>query len=311
MTSEVVAAVHALTVEAPEKIVRAEKTKNATLPCTFKSTTVNRQPGDIISWVKRANEHVEIANKRLDNGEVGKDQNYAGRLSFPGDANRGDASIIISQLTMDDNGTYSCSVRISAESTLKIADMELLVLVPPSNPECKIIGKLEYGENINLTCNSAEGSPKPTYSWTSYDAQNQPRKHMGTEIAGGMLLLKNISADTTGYFVCLASNSAGQRNCNMSVAVQPPSMNFALFGGIIGGSVALIIIISIGVYCCCCRDSKNNQYEQTETENNYHSQEPVRIRGPREEEDYNTGKYSPQMTPELRPPAKLSTNAVI
>lgn len=44
--------------------------------------------------------------------------------------------------------------------------------VAPSNPICKIKGVAEYGQNINLTCVSEEGSPAPTYQWQNYDVEN-------------------------------------------------------------------------------------------------------------------------------------------
>lgn len=47
--------------------------------------------------------------------------------------------------------------------------------VAPSKPECKIVGTAEYGQTINLTCFSHEGSPKPTYTWQSFSVQNEPR----------------------------------------------------------------------------------------------------------------------------------------
>lgn len=46
--------------------------------------------------------------------------------------------------------------------------------VAPSTPICKIQGKAEYGQNINLTCVSEEGSPPPTYKWDSRDVKKMP-----------------------------------------------------------------------------------------------------------------------------------------
>lgn len=47
----------------------------------------------------------------------------------------------------------------------------------PSKPICNIQGTATYGQNINLTCVSEEGSPPPTYKWNSYDVLNNPRAH--------------------------------------------------------------------------------------------------------------------------------------
>ena len=51
----------------------------------------------------------------------------------------------------------------------------LFFLVAPSIPICKIQGKVEYGENINLTCLSEEGLPKSTYKWEGRGFRNMPR----------------------------------------------------------------------------------------------------------------------------------------
>lgn len=48
-------------------------------------------------------------------------------------------------------------------------------IVAPSVPVCAIQGKAQYGQNINLTCKSEEGSPPPTYKWEGRDVRNMPR----------------------------------------------------------------------------------------------------------------------------------------
>lgn len=47
--------------------------------------------------------------------------------------------------------------------------------VAPSKPDCAIEGETVIGNNIQLTCQSKEGSPAPQYSWKSYDILNKER----------------------------------------------------------------------------------------------------------------------------------------
>ncbi|NXQ24808.1 GPA33 protein, partial [Alaudala cheleensis] len=138
--------------------------------------------------------------------------------------------------------------------------------VAPSKPECNIVGTPQYGETINLTCYSREGSPTPTYSWKSYNGccchflpcfnsfLFWPDLYFTT---GQQITLKNISADTSGFYICTSKNVVGTEFCNMTVSVVPPSMNIALYAGIIGGVVAAIVVIGIIAYCCCCRAGKD------------------------------------------------------
>ncbi|NWV12956.1 GPA33 protein, partial [Ptilonorhynchus violaceus] len=182
-------------------------------------------------------------------------EGYEGRIQFSGDVDSGDISITISAVTMADNGTYACSVRLRNDPPRQTALLALHVLVAPSKPECKIVGTAQYGQTINLTCVSQEGSPKPKYTWQSFDVHNQPRVLQNTE--GEQITLKNISADTSGFYICTSKNIVGTEFCNMTVSVVPPSMNIALYAGIIGGVVAAIVVIGILAYCCCCRAAKD------------------------------------------------------
>lgn len=47
--------------------------------------------------------------------------------------------------------------------------------MPPSKPDCGIVGETVIGNDIQLTCESKEGSPAPQYSWKSYNVLNQER----------------------------------------------------------------------------------------------------------------------------------------
>ncbi|XP_048396935.1 cell surface A33 antigen-like [Stegostoma tigrinum] len=183
---------------------------------------------------------------------------YEGRANFTGNVDVDDCSIKIANSLMTDSGTYEVEVKtpLDLEGKRK-GTVEVTVLVPPSPPVCTIKGKAEYGQTVKLTCHSAEGSPKPTYSWQSFNGMNQPRQlpQMSSQEPDG-LLLKNLSAETSGYFVCTSRNKIKTVSCNITLAVMPPSMNLGFYGGIIGGAIAVIVILGIIIYCCCCRDEK-------------------------------------------------------
>ncbi|KAM4683540.1 cell surface A33 antigen [Amazona ochrocephala] len=258
---QVLVTVHGLTVEAPAKETKVARGNNVTLRCQFK-TEASIDSGDIVVWRKLAS--VDDAVTRYFDGLVQYGTGYENRIQFTGDVNAGDASITINAVTMADNGTYACSVRLRNDPPRQFTTLSLFVLVAPSKPECKVLGTAEYGQTINLTCNSHEGSPKPRYTWQSFSVQNEPRALQTTE--GEQITLKNISADTSGFYICTSTNVVGMEFCNMTVSVMPPSMNIALYAGIIGGAVAAITIISILVYCCCCQTKKEKDYEMTEQE---------------------------------------------
>uniref|UniRef100_A0A803V2G1 Glycoprotein A33 n=1 Tax=Ficedula albicollis TaxID=59894 RepID=A0A803V2G1_FICAL len=255
----VLVSAHALTVEAPAREIKVARGKNATLRCNFKSNSVPDR-GDLVVWKK-----------------INRDGSYEWEWMLTekdffqiffnprtvGSVETGDISITIGAVTMEDNGTYACSVRLRDDPPREQNPKSVLqlLLVAPSKPECKILGTAQYGETINLTCVSHEGSPTPTYTWKSFNVQNEPRVLPHTQ--GQQITLKNISADTSGFYICTSTNVVGTEFCNMTVSVVPPSMNIALYAGIIGGVVAAIVVIGIIAYCCCCRESKEEDYEMT------------------------------------------------
>lgn len=249
--------VTAISVETPREVLRAARGRSVTLPCTYRTSVTERK--GFIQWDKLLWSHSErvlvwtFSTKEYTYGDL-----YENRVNLSGNAEQSDASITISQLTMDDNGTYECSVSLLKDlgGTSK-ARVRLLVLVPPSRPDCSVLGETVIGNDIQLTCQSREGSPAPQYHWRSFDLLNQERR--GPPGAGHTLTLKNISTDMSGYYICTSSNEVGTESCNITLTVRPPSMNVALYAGIAGGVVAALIIIGVLVYCCCCREKGEDQ----------------------------------------------------
>ncbi|CAF99825.1 unnamed protein product [Tetraodon nigroviridis] len=139
-------------------------------------------------------------------------------------------------------------------------------IVAPSVPDCAVQGKAEYGQNINLTCKSEEGSPPPTYKWEGRDVRNMPRvRDPKTTDKDGILSLYNISKETSGYYTCTSANKIRSAQCNLTLSVMPPSLSLGSTGtilGVVGGIIGLIMIIVI-IYCCCCRKKKQDgEYEK-------------------------------------------------
>ncbi|KAM3933143.1 cell surface A33 antigen [Leptodactylus fuscus] len=259
----VLIAVGAINVQTPQKSVDAARGKSAVLQCLYQTTATDMSKSTI-SWKKLPEETVAITYL---GGDFFSDDAYKGRVSFNNSYLLKNASILIEQLRMEDNGTYKCDVETAQDFPgTRTAKMDLVILVAPSKPVCAIVGTAEYGQDIKLTCNSEEGSPAPNYAWKSYSPQNVERPLPQTAVIDkGELTLKNLSMDSSGFFICTSSNRVSSDSCNMTLAVMPPSMNIALYAGVIGGSVAGIIVIGIIAYCCCCRDGNDKEdYEMAE-----------------------------------------------
>ncbi|KAM4744910.1 cell surface A33 antigen-like [Anableps anableps] len=257
-------AVAAINVNIPKDQYEFARGDNITLPCTFTSTQKNPSLV-IISWSgegpNTSPDETLILTHYHPGGETDVTSKYEGRVSVDVSTATGKANLKLSSITMEDNKEFECRIQIPGDDEGKPADVATLtVLVAPSKPICKIQGKAEYGQNINLTCYSEEGSPPPTYKWESSDVRNMPRiADPRTTDKGGILSLYNISRDTSGYYTCTSSNKIRSASCNITLTVLPPSMNIGSTAAIIGGVVAALIILIIIIYCCCCRKKDDNR----------------------------------------------------
>lgn len=295
-------AVDSITVTSTKSVIEVARGDNVTLPCTYQSSTAPEKRKFTMARWNLINPNpeenpIEVIVYTTDELSTVGNQ-YTNRVSFVGDVEQGTASILLLNVHVMDNGTYRCEIIIPSDATgTKIAKASLLVLVAPSKPICQIVGTAEYGQNIQLTCKSEEGSPVPTYNWESYSPQNQPRP-TPTSQEGGVLSLKNISMETSGFFICTAKNKIRSAACNVTLSVMPPSMNIALYAGVIGGIVGAIIILGIIIYCCCCR--KEDYPEDYEMEEPEQQKDRPYDQVPSEED----GKHLSHETRPLPPPNK-------
>uniref|UniRef100_A0A8C4HZ27 Ig-like domain-containing protein n=1 Tax=Dicentrarchus labrax TaxID=13489 RepID=A0A8C4HZ27_DICLA len=260
--------VGSVTVDIPKDLYEYARGDNITLPCTFIP-----KPGFTPTLSLILTHYYPVGNTDITSL-------YEGRASLDVDVKQGKANLKLSSIKLADNVNFECRLQIPRDDEGKRADRaRLVVLVAPSKPLCKIQGKTEYGQNINLTCLSEEGSPTPTYKWESRDVRNMPRiRDPRTTDKGGILSLYNISKETSGYYICTSSNKIRSATCNITVAVMPPSMNIGSTAGIIGGVVFLIILLLIiGICCFCCRKKKKEEeYAMRVREEEYSDKEPTR-----------------------------------
>lgn len=298
--------VDAIYVESPQDFLRAARGGSVTLPCTYQTAALDRD--GVIKWDKLLLSHTEnVITWRLGSQEPFYGDRYKQRVTLAEGKEQSDASITIQQLTMDDNGTYECDVSLLSDlqGTSK-ARVRLLVLVPPSVPDCRIEGETVIGNDITLTCQSAEGSPAPQYSWKSYDDQHLERL-LPSPASGQNLLLKNISTLMSGLYTCFSSNEVGMTSCNITLTVRPPSMNVALYAGIAGGVVAALIIIGIISYCCCCRDTdKKEDKEDARPDRAAYQEPPEQMRKfSRERQEDDREKHEDKWSSGRRSPSHL------
>ncbi|XP_028847159.1 cell surface A33 antigen [Denticeps clupeoides] len=269
-TLSVVSITSGIHVELQKPVYEVAKGDPVTLTCEFKSAKPNN-PLVIITWTGDHDDpkepHISIATY-YSSGQLDIFPDYRDKVKIETDVSRGVSTLTFSQVTPLENRIFQCKVQIPGDDVGQPSDTtQLVVLIAPSPPICKVLGTAEYGHDISLTCMSEEGSPTPTYKWQSYDVKNIPRPFPPkTTEKDGVLSLFNVSMETSGYYICTSANKIRSVTCNLTLSTMPTTMKFGATLGILGGCVAGVVVLIILIYCCCCRKKKEPEYTMAEPE---------------------------------------------
>ncbi|XP_011480301.1 coxsackievirus and adenovirus receptor homolog [Oryzias latipes] len=171
------------------------------------------------------------------------DRPLSGGLSFAaGDPSKGDASLLIDQLSPAHSATYQCKVK-----KLPGVDMQktsLVVMVKPSVPECWLQGEQLFGEDVSLHCQSAKGSTPLRYTWRRESMGPMPAAATQNSVTGE-LRLSNLSQSFAGTYLCEVNNAVGAQRCRINLKANKPPNRTGVIVGTLVGSLLLIFILLV------------------------------------------------------------------
>ncbi|XP_033973156.1 CXADR-like membrane protein [Trematomus bernacchii] len=241
---------------------------NATLPCHHQFW-VGDDPTLDIEWLllKPTNRQRVVitffAGRVFDPNEVERS-----RVAFAGEYLKGDASLVISDLSLIDSGEYSCKVKTGAQ--YHWSTISLIVLVKPSKPRCWMEGKLLEGGDVKMSCKSADGSDPLHYKWERVMDKGKyggklPSMALVDLKNPEIVTLKNLTKESTGVYKCTASNDVGEDSCTVEVKLHYVRGMGVVAGAVVGVSFGVLLIILI--IWLVFRKKENKKYEEEETPN--------------------------------------------
>ncbi len=117
--------------------------------------------------------------------------------------------VVIRGVTEDDEGIYTCRVRVTSMGTVEERHIQVEVHQHPkitSEPE-EIEGVED--EAVTLHC-SATGKPVPEYDWVNHKHQDLRHTERHTvDKYKGTLTIEGIQREDAGQYTCTARNNAG------------------------------------------------------------------------------------------------------
>ncbi|XP_070839165.1 CXADR-like membrane protein [Chaetodon trifascialis] len=221
---------------------------NATLPCHHQFW-VGDDPTLDIEWLllKPANRQRVVityfAGRVFDPSEA-----EHGRVAFAGEYLKGDASLLISDLSLTDSGEYSCKVKTGVQ--YHWSTISLIVLVKPSKPQCWMEGKLFEGGDVKMSCKSTDGSDPIHYKWErvldkgKYAGKLPPLAQIDLKHPE-IVTLRNLTKDSTGVYKCTASNDVGEATCTVEIKMHYLRGIGVVAGAVVGVSFGVLIIVLI------------------------------------------------------------------
>ncbi|KAM8927625.1 V-set and immunoglobulin domain-containing protein 2 [Pelodytes ibericus] len=230
-----------------EGTVVAKAGSSVILPCSYSTTAGSNF---VLEW-KFASGNTLPSNGRqiyyYFNGVSYKPGSQSDRLSISqSPPTQGTASILLSDIRASDNGSYVCQVNNPPDfSGTGSGIVKLTVLVPPTSPNCQMVGNPIAGYDLTLKCSSSGGNPAPIYAWTFVGSKTPLLTGMMENQRTGSLLLTNLSQALSGSYMCTASNELGKATCDLTLSVTGAASSGAIAGAVVGVLLALLLVAAI------------------------------------------------------------------
>nr|XP_046183581.1 butyrophilin subfamily 3 member A1-like isoform X6 [Oncorhynchus gorbuscha] len=131
------------------------------------SPFLNAEPLEV-RWYHSSNIHSPaLLYKDHKIQEAPVDPRYRGRVSLTGGMERGNVSLTLERVTLEDRGEYVCQV--SSEQWYEKASVFLTVNVTGREPVLSVAEARGGGGQVNVTCSSEGWSPQPKLIWRNKD----------------------------------------------------------------------------------------------------------------------------------------------
>ncbi|XP_004469326.1 endothelial cell-selective adhesion molecule [Dasypus novemcinctus] len=158
-------------------------------------------------------------------------------------------SLKLENLQEKDSGSYKCSVNVldsqGVSKGFTSKTIELIVLVLPAPPSCRLQGVPRVGNNVTLICQSPRSKPAAQYEWERLP----PSAHIFfppvLDSIRGYLNLTNLSTSMSGTYVCKAQNKVGSAQCNMTLEVSTGHGAAVVAGAVVGTLVGLGLLAGL------------------------------------------------------------------
>jgi len=167
------------------------------------------------------------------------------------------STLLIKDIKEDDYGHFQCKVAVQGTDASQVIHTVSLIEHKKPNSNNTQIVNAKAGDNINLSC-SAVAHPEPSVTWSK---ENGLLPDSVESVKGNTLILKNVTAQQSGTYVCVAENGVSKPVKNKIQVFMNESDDNIVKRGIIQGKLqqysssrrntwTLVVILLFFVHFC-------------------------------------------------------------
>ncbi|KAG9351513.1 hypothetical protein JZ751_022764 [Albula glossodonta] len=230
----------------PQRNINVVHGKMVVLQAWYPPTSSSDISKNTVIWNLVTNFSTLIISHLAGDTSQGSSQ-FTKRVGFTDSMPSTNVSIYINNTKESDSGRYLCQVIIPGGKGLT-QELTLNVIVPPSPPVCKLVGKPVLKGNVTMSCKSKSGKPVPIYKWT--------KTSPGTEVFFspmlnenlGTLKLSNLTKNMSGKYVCKSSNTAGTESCIINLDINTSTNVGVIAGATVGSVVGFMALVLVLIF---------------------------------------------------------------
>uniref|UniRef100_A0A8C9RCA0 CD276 molecule n=1 Tax=Scleropages formosus TaxID=113540 RepID=A0A8C9RCA0_SCLFO len=247
----------ALNVQVPDHPVVALFGQDATLNCSFGPTGPFNLSDLSVFW------QLTDTKRSVHSFWEGRDQlteqaeGFVNRTSlFPTQLHSGNASLLLRDVRIADDGAFTCFVRVKTYSS---AALVLQVAAPYTKPHVTVSpdSNLRPGDEVFLTCVAYGGFPQAQVLWQDGGGRNLTDNVTTSQVANeeglfSVLSILMVEAEPNSTYSCRLRNPVLGEEAHTSVTITGPSSGFPLVAlwVTVGLAVCLLaLLIALAVVC--------------------------------------------------------------
>nr|XP_029529382.1 selection and upkeep of intraepithelial T-cells protein 6-like isoform X1 [Oncorhynchus nerka] len=212
------------------------------------SPLFNAEPLEV-RWYRSSNIHSPaLLYKDHKIQETPVDPRYRGRVSLTGGMERGNVSLTLERVTLEDRGEYVCQV--SSEQWYEKASVFLTVNVTGSEPVLSVAEARGGGGQVNVTCSSEGWSPQPKLTWRNKEGAEirNEQEVLNTSDPHGLVSVSSWLLYASSYSDWLACTVSLSEEAKREGRILPHTA----VPGVYKEAFIVTLILSLVIICALC-----------------------------------------------------------